>query len=138
MTREEAARFAIGWVEAWNGRDIEAVLSTFEEGVAFTSPRALAIVGTATVEGKKALRAYWEMALARTSSLRFTLERIVWDPESRELAIVYVSEVNGEAKRVSENLRFGDSGRVASAEVFHGVAQLPIPELNPAGLQPGS
>lgn len=136
MTREEAVRFAIRWVEAWNGLDIEAVLSTFEEGVTFTSPRALATVGVATVEGKKALRAYWEKALARISSLRFTLERTVWDPESRELAIVYVSEVNGEAKRVSENLRFGSSGRVVSAEVFHGVAQLPDLGLNPAGVRP--
>jgi len=49
------------------------------------------------------------------------LERTIWDPETHELAIVYVSEVNGSTKRVSENLRFGQDGKVAVAEVFHGV-----------------
>jgi hypothetical protein len=122
MTREEATRYALRWIEAWNSRDIEAVLSTFEEHVEFTSPRALATVGVATVQGKPALRAYWEAALARIASLRFTLERTVWDPESQELAIIYLSEVNGETRRVSENLRFAPGGRVGAADVFHGVA----------------
>jgi hypothetical protein len=122
MTREEATTFALRWIEAWNSRDIEAVLSRFEETVEFTSPLALATVAVATVRGKPALRAYWQAALAAVTSLRFTLARAVWDPETRELAIVYLSEVNGQARRVSENLRFGENGLVAAAEVFHGVA----------------
>jgi hypothetical protein len=122
MTREEATTFALRWIEAWNSRDLEAVLSDFEETVEFTSPLALATVAVPTVRGKPALRAYWQAALARVTSLRFTLARAVWDPETHELAIIYLSEVNGQAKRVSENLRFGGSGRVAAAEVFHGVA----------------
>jgi hypothetical protein len=113
-------QFAARWVEAWNRRDVEAVLATFEEEVAFTSPRALATVGVATVHGKQDLRAYWGAALARVASLRFVLERAIWDPELRELAIIYTAEINGEAKRVSENLRFGQSGKVEAAEVFHG------------------
>ena len=129
MTRSDALRFAAGWIEAWNRLDIEAVLATFDDRVVFTSPRALATVGVGTVNGKQELRAYWAAALARIDSLRFVLERAVWDPETRELAIVYVSEVNGEAKRVSENLRFGQDGRVEAAEVFHGVGGLPNPTL---------
>ena len=35
--------------------------------------------------------------------------------------IVYTSEIDGKAKRVSENLTFDGEGRVTSAEVFHGV-----------------
>jgi hypothetical protein len=120
MRREDALQFAARWVDAWNRRDVEAVLATFEEEVAFTSPRALATVGVATVHGKQALRAYWGAALARVTSLRFVLERAIWDPELRELAIIYTAEINGEAKRVSENLRFGQSGKVEAAEVFHG------------------
>jgi hypothetical protein len=55
------------------------------------------------------------------TSLRFVFERAVWDPETHELAIVYVSEVNDAAKRVSENLHFSRDGKVDVAEVFHGV-----------------
>jgi steroid delta-isomerase len=121
MTRSDAHRYAEAWIEAWNRLDIDAVLATFHEDVAFTSPRAFATVGVNTVRGKKALRAYWAEALARVRSLRFTLVRTVWDPETLELAIVYVSEVNGSAKRVSENLRFNRDDEVDVAEVFHGV-----------------
>jgi hypothetical protein len=128
MTRSDALRYAADWIEARNKLDIEAVLATFQDGVAFTSPRALAIVGAGTVHGKDALRAYWAGALARVSSLRFVLERTIWDPETRELAIIYVSEVNGSRKRVSENLRFGQDGKVDVAEVFHGVEGMEGPK----------
>ena len=121
MTRTDAGRFAANWIDAWNRLDIEAVLATFADRVAFTSPTALSTVGVGTVHGKQELRAYWRAALARITALRFSLERTVWDAETRELAIIYVSEVNGAAKRVSENFRFNQDGRVEAAEVFHGV-----------------
>jgi hypothetical protein len=129
MTRADALRFADAWIEAWNRRDIEAVLATFEDDVEFTSPRALAVVGVATVNGKQELRAYWQAALARVQSLRFVLDRALWDPESRELAILYVSDVNGAAKMVSESFRFGPDEKVSVVEVFHGVDRLATPAL---------
>ena len=121
MTGDDAHRFAESWIDCWNRRDIDAVLALFDDGVAFTSPRAIEVLGVGTVQGKAALRAYWERALAQISSLRFTLDRVVWDPENRELAIIYTSAIDGRGKRVSENLRFGQNGVVVAAEVFHGV-----------------
>lgn len=122
MTREEATAFAAGWAAAWNTRDVERVLSLFSDGITFVSPTALAVVGTATVRGKAALRAYWTNAMGRIDSLQFTVERVVWDAHAHELAIIYVSDINGAPKRVSENLQFGEDGLVISAEVFHGIA----------------
>lgn len=123
MTRETAMTFANDWAAAWNALDVERVLGRFDEGVEFTSPTALAVAGRATLRGKAALREYWQAALGQISSLRFTVERVVWDEASRELAIIYVSETNRVAKRVSENLTFGADGLVVRAEVFHGVPQ---------------
>ena len=37
-------------------------------------------------------------------------------------AIIYTASINGNARRVSENLKFDASGLVISAEVFHGVS----------------
>jgi hypothetical protein len=122
MTRESCERFAARWAEHWNRRDVEGVLAHFHEDVVFTSPTALAVVGSPAVRGKDALRAYWTTALGRIESLRFIVDRIVWDPTTRELAIVYTSTINGAAKRVSENLTFDGHELVVSAEVFHGVA----------------
>lgn len=124
MTRDDARRFAKEWADAWNTRDVERVLSHFADRVAFTSPTALAVAGTGTVRGKEALRSYWNAALSRIESLGFTLDRVVWDPETRELAIVYRSEINGRTRHVSENLIFGPDNLVVRADVFHGVEEL--------------
>ena len=122
MTRDEAVAFATQWVAAWNDRAVERVLELFADAVTFTSPTALAVTGAATLHGKAALRDYWNTALSHIESLRFSLERVVWDAHTRELAILYVSDINGHSKWVSENLAFGEDGLVVSAEVFHGAA----------------
>lgn len=121
MTSDEARGFADDWAAAWNGLAVERVLSHFDENVSFTSPTALAVMGVATVRGKQALREYWTRALARIESLRFTVDRVLWDAGTRELAIIYDSEINGRKRRASENLTFGADGLVVRAEVFHGV-----------------
>lgn len=122
MTRANGETFAAEWAEAWNRRDLEAVLAHFDKGIVFTSPTALSVTGNATIRGKDALRAYWTAAIAHITSLRFTVDRVLWDPVSRELAILYTSDINGTVKKVSENLQFNDEELVVAAEVLHGVA----------------
>jgi ketosteroid isomerase-like protein len=123
MTRDQAKAFAAEYTAAWNVRAIERVLKHFDENIVFKSPTALTVVGVGAVRGKEALRAYWTAASGRLTTLHFTVDRVLWDPEERELAIIYVSETDGKAKRVSENLRFGPGGLVVAAEVFHGVPE---------------
>ena len=122
MTRDDAEILANDWTAAWNDRDVERVLEYFDEDVAFTSPTAAAVVGRFTVHGKEALREYWATALARIGSIEFTLDHVMWDATTRELAIIYTAHIDGRSRRVSENLRFGPDGLVISAEVFHGVS----------------
>jgi hypothetical protein len=122
MNQAIAEAFAAQWAEAWNRRDIEAVLAHFHEDVVFVSPTALAVTGSSIVRGKVALRAYWTKAMAGISGLHFTVERILWANENRELAIVYLAAINGQSRRVSENLTFNAGDLVVSAEVFHGAS----------------
>lgn len=136
MTRDDALKFAANWIEAWNNRDIERVLATFDDAVEFASPRALVTVGSPVVHGKQELRSYWQAALAKIPSLRFVLERALWDPVSSELAIVYISDVNGDQRCVSENFRFGPNGNVIGVDVFYGVPRLPNPALQRPGRRP--
>jgi hypothetical protein len=120
-TRSHAEKFAEEWAQAWNRRDVEAVLAHFRDDVIFASPTALVVTGSSVVYGKNALRAYWTAALARSGSIRFNVLRVLWDAASRELAIIYVADIDGRTGTVSENLIFGDDGLIATAEVFHGV-----------------
>jgi hypothetical protein len=121
MTRDEAAAFARRWSDAWNRLEIESVLEHFDDQVVFSSPKALEAIGIASVVGKSALRAYWMAALTKITSLHFSVVRVVWDAETRELAIIYDRQVNGRRDRASENLQFAESGLVVRGEVFYGV-----------------
>jgi ketosteroid isomerase-like protein len=121
MNARSMSAFAARWADAWNRRAVDEVLDHFHDDVVFTSPTALAIVGSPVVRGKDALRAYWNKALAGIGSLRFTVDRALWNEEQRELAIIYTADINGRAKRVSENLTFDVRGKIVAAEVFHGI-----------------
>ncbi|HWA56974.1 MAG TPA: nuclear transport factor 2 family protein [Gemmatimonadales bacterium] len=121
MNDFDPERFAAEWAAAWNARDLARVLHHFDGGVTFSTPKAVETVGRPSVHGIPELRSYWERALARITSLHFTVCRVVWDPARRELGIVYDRNVNGSTDRALELLRFGATGKVASGEVFYGV-----------------
>jgi hypothetical protein len=121
VDRDSALAFARGWADAWNRRDLEAILLHFADDVAFSSPRALEAVGAPTVRGKVDLLRYWQKALARVQRLEFSVRRVLWDPETRELAIVYDREVDGRRDRAVEILRLGAGDRIERGEVLYGV-----------------
>jgi ketosteroid isomerase-like protein len=120
MTPEAAASFAQDWIAAWSCKDVEAVLAHFAPGVRFTSPRAPATVGTATVVGKEALRAYWQAAVAAIETIRFTLDHTVWDAARQELAIVYTAAIDGRHLRAGEFMRFDPDGLIIAGEAMYG------------------
>jgi ketosteroid isomerase-like protein len=115
-----ATAYAKAWTAAWNRLDVEQVLSHFAEDCRFTSPRALATVGRATVEGRDALRAYWQTAVSRITSLTFTLDRALWDAERRTVAVLYDAEINGQRTRAVEIMRFDEGGLVVDGEALYG------------------
>ena len=122
MNRQEAIRYAEEWTENWNRRDLGAVLAHFDEDVVFTSPKALLVVGISTVRGKAALLGYWTAAVNAARSIRFSLRRVIWDPETPELSIVYDREIDGKNRPAAEVLQFNRSGKVIRGEVFYAVA----------------
>ena len=122
MKRSEIDAFVSSWIEAWNRRDVEAVLEHFADDVEFTSPVAQTVVGRGTIEGKAALRAYWEEALRQRNTSHFTLDHSIWDSDRRELAIVFMRDLDGERRRACELLQFDPGGLVVRGEALHGAA----------------
>src|SRR5262249_43293989 len=120
MKADQAMNWGERWAEAWNRRDIDAILAHFDEAARFTSPRAAAAVGAATVVGKDALRGYWVAALATIGTIRFSLDHTVWDELRQELVIVYEAEINRRSCRACEFLRFGPTGLVVRGEAMYG------------------
>ena len=122
LTRSQAIEFAQRWVAAWNRRDVDAVLAHYVEDAIFISPKAQNLVGATTTRGKKALEHYWRTASAKLHTLEFTLERIAWDGESRELVVFYEANLNGTKTRTCEAMSFDDQGRQVSGEALYGAA----------------
>ena len=65
LSPESAARFAQDWIDAWNRRDLDAVMSYYSDDTEFSSPfvQQLSAEPSGVLRGKRALRAFWEHAL---------------------------------------------------------------------------
>lgn len=119
MNREDADHFAIEWIRSWTARDIERIVSHFAERARFVSPLAARRTGNREVVGRDALREYWSGARSY-STFEFTLDRIIWDQDRQELAIIYEREVEGRRDRACELLRFNSAGEVVAGEAMYG------------------
>ena len=120
MDRAEVIAWAETWIAHWNARDLDAMLAHYRDDVRFESPIAEQVLGAGLVEGKAALRRYWTLALALVSWRRFTLERVVWDPERQEAGIVYAAERDGQRIRCCELIAFDASGHIIRGEACIG------------------
>jgi steroid delta-isomerase len=130
MPLADLTRFVEAWIEDWNHHRLEAILSHYSDDVTFISPKAAAITGVASIQGKDALRQYWSAAIARTTTRRFTLERSLWDPVATELVIIYHSAVDGRRVRAVELFRFGPDGLVVAGEALYGAELMPASDAS--------
>ncbi|MBR0847345.1 nuclear transport factor 2 family protein [Bradyrhizobium diazoefficiens] len=118
MHRQPSELAALGhaWVEAWNARDLERVLTLYNEAAVMTSDRipALGFGDSGTVRGKDALRAYWGKALGLLPDLHFTLIELFVSPDS-----VVVFYQNEREKRICEYLRVNEAGLIVQGSANH-------------------
>jgi ketosteroid isomerase-like protein len=95
IAAEHAARFAEEWYAAWNGHDLDAVMSHYAADVEFVSPFIAELTGDAsgTLRGTVELRAYFARALERFDDLRFEPLQVLVGVDSIVLAYVSVREL---------------------------------------------
>jgi ketosteroid isomerase-like protein len=102
----DAVAFSQQWVQAWNARDVEAVLRDFHDDVVFTSPVAAKLFPetSGVIRGKPELRRYWTTAVQRIPDLHFAVEGVYQGVDT--LVICYRNQNDG---LVNEVLRFSDN-----------------------------
>ena len=71
---EFARRFADDWVETWNRRDINTVMTFYRDDFELTSP-FIRTPGK-TLQGKAVIRAYWEKGLEMIPDLFMELNYV--------------------------------------------------------------
>ncbi|WP_431202758.1 nuclear transport factor 2 family protein [Bradyrhizobium betae] len=104
------------WIEAWNARDLERVLTLYDEDAVMTSDRIpmMGFDASGTVRGKDALRAYWGKALGLIPNLHFTVIDLFVSPDS-----VVVFYENERGKRICEYLRVNEAGLIVQGSANH-------------------
>ena len=119
MNRQQAERYAREWVANWCRRDIDAIVAHHAEDARFTSPLAARRTGSAVVQGREALRAYWNGARAY-QTFSFTLDNAIWDDQQGILVITYTRDIEGRHDRACEIVRFNEHGEVCEGEGMYG------------------
>jgi hypothetical protein len=109
MTRDDAWNFANHWTEAWNGHDLDSIMTHYDDGIELTSPVAARILGVpdGKVVGKANLRAYFQRGLEAYPELQFHLEEVLWGLNS---VVLYYSNQIG--KRTAEFMELSETGNV--------------------------
>lgn len=118
---QSACDFGRYWIECWNQRDIDKVLSLFVEHCSFKSPKAQSFVNKATLVGKNELRSYWNTALTKITSLQFTYQSVLLDSYNSTLVIKYTSALNGTSYEAVEVWKIcNDTGLIEHGEALYG------------------
>jgi predicted ester cyclase len=110
VKRDAAWNLANDWVTAWNGHDLDSIMSHYEDEVELTSPVAAQLLGTSDgkVVGKVNLRAYFQRGLQAYPELHFRLEDVLWGVNS-----VLLYYTNQKGTRTGEFMELSATGKVA-------------------------
>jgi ketosteroid isomerase-like protein len=120
MNAENNRSIAVKWFAAFNGHDLEALLSLYHNDAKHFSPK-LKIRKPETnglVQGKTALREWWKDAFERLPTLNYTYTSLTADED--RVFMEYVRKVKGEEDMlVAEVLEVKD-GLIIASRVYHG------------------
>jgi hypothetical protein len=120
MTPQETEKVARAWLEAFNKKDVEALLALYADDCTHTSPkiRVLHPETAGLLVGKTAMRAWWVGALERTPSLRYEERALTCSAERAVLE--YVRHATGEAPLPVAEVFEVRGGKIVASRVFHG------------------
>ena len=110
MTEEEARQFGRKWVDAWNGHDLDEILSHYADDIEFSSPFVVKLLNleNCVIWGKDALRYYFSRAMVAYPELHFELHNVLAGASS---LVVYYSSVNDQL--AAEMMILDPDGRVS-------------------------
>ena len=116
MTLEEAEKHAQGWVDAWNARDLEKILSYYAEDVVFEAEtvRKRWRKADGKLCGRSELKNHFALGLELAPALKFRLEQVFFAPSG--YAVLYERE-NG--NRVIDCVTLNDEGRATRVTAYY-------------------
>lgn len=119
FTAESAAVFAADWIQAWNARDLDLILSHYSWDIELVSPLVGRLLESKRdrVHGLAALRTYFATGLNAYPDLRFTLRRTYCGVQSLVLEYESVSNL-----LTAEVMEFNEVGLVCRVHAHYSPA----------------
>ena len=129
LTPASAAGFARDWIDAWNSRGLERILSHYSAEIDFASPFVRPLLGGASdyIRGIAALREYFARALKAYPDLRFDLQGVYFG--ARSVVLQYQSVSNRSA---AEMMEFDDAGLICRVRAHYFLAEDAEPSSEPS------
>lgn len=108
------------WLDAFNSRDLERLLSLYDDDAIHTSPklRDRQPETKGEIRGKSALRAWWRDAMQRLPGLRYEEQHLTASGE--RVFMEYLRTVPGEPDLLVAEVLVCSAGKIVSSHVFHG------------------
>jgi hypothetical protein len=110
LSETDARQFAAHWIRAWNSHDLDDIMSHYTGEVVLTSPTAAKLLteSSGTIQGKEAVRSYFEKGLEAYPNLHFELLEVMWGISS-----VVLYYVNQKGSKTGEFMEFDANQKVA-------------------------
>jgi ketosteroid isomerase-like protein len=113
------ALLAKRYYEAWNAHDLDLIMALYAEDIEFCSPYAMALQLSpdGVLNGKDAVRLYFQKALERAPELRFVPESLCVG--ARGHTLIYR---NHRGERAAEHHEIDDAGLIIRADATYETA----------------
>ena len=118
LATESARRLAAAWCEAWNRRDLDAVMEHYADDVRFCSPTVVKRwqLADGWLHGKESLRRNFAIGIA-APGLRFELVDVL--PGVGSMCVIYRRE---SGQLVSDTVEFNAEGKAVRVIACYGEA----------------
>ena len=120
MSPESLQSVAFRWFEAFNAKQLDKLLSLYEENAEHYSPK-LKIRQPETnglVIGVEAMRVWWQDAFDRLPTLKYELTSLT--ANSDRVFMEYVRKVDGEQNMLVAEVLEIKEGKIIKSRVYHG------------------
>ena len=116
FTRRQAIRWAELWLSCWNDRDFDTLLALYRDDARFDAPGIEGDIRGDRLGRIDAFKRHWAAVACGIHSVPAELDHVVWDPEARQLAIVYAASLDGTRVRGCDLLTLDSESHVVSGE----------------------
>jgi hypothetical protein len=113
------------WINAWNSKDIELILSLYSDNIEFSSPKIKKLFSdydTNIIKDKDSLKKYFSIGLQKFPNLIF--EPIDFVTKDNIIILEYIAYPNDQVNwNVLEKFQFDENGKVIKSSVYYGIEE---------------